>query len=74
MKIRIVGAAGGEVTGSAYFVQTDHTRILVDAGMFQGGKSSEAKNRIPERCRSSRTRCRVAQPTPISIIPVACPC
>jgi metallo-beta-lactamase family protein len=48
MKIRIVGAAGGEVTGSAYFVQTDHTRILVDAGMFQGGKSSEAKNRIPE--------------------------
>jgi metallo-beta-lactamase family protein len=48
MKIRIVGAASGEVTGSAYFVQTDHTRILVDAGMFQGGKSSEAKNRIPE--------------------------
>jgi hypothetical protein len=28
MKIKVVGAAGGEVTGSAYFVQTDHTRIL----------------------------------------------
>jgi metallo-beta-lactamase family protein len=34
MRIRIVGAAGGEVTGSAYLVQTDQARILVDAGMF----------------------------------------
>jgi len=47
MKIKIVGAAGGEVTGSAYFVQTDHARVLVDAGMFQGGKKSEVKNRLP---------------------------
>jgi metallo-beta-lactamase family protein len=47
VKIRIVGAAGGEVTGSAYHVQTEHARVLVDAGMFQGGKKSQAKNRLP---------------------------
>lgn len=47
MKIKILGAAGGEVTGSAYFVQTDRARVLVDAGMFQGGRKSEAKNRLP---------------------------
>jgi len=47
MKIKIVGAAGGEVTGSAYFVQTENAKLLVDAGMFQGGKKSEGKNRLP---------------------------
>jgi metallo-beta-lactamase family protein len=47
MKIKIVGAAGGEVTGSAYYVQTEQAKILVDAGMFQGGKKSETKNRLP---------------------------
>lgn len=47
MRIKIVGAAGGEVTGSAYFVQTERAKVLVDAGMFQGGKKSEAKNRLP---------------------------
>jgi len=47
MKIKVVGAAGGEVTGSAYFVKTDRAAVLVDAGMFQGGKKSEAKNRLP---------------------------
>jgi metallo-beta-lactamase family protein len=47
MRIKVVGAAGGEVTGSAYFVQTDRARVLVDAGMFQGGKKSEARNRLP---------------------------
>ena len=47
MKIKVVGAAGGEVTGSAYLVQTDRAQILIDAGMFQGGKGSEAKNHIP---------------------------
>ena len=47
MRIKIVGAAGGEVTGSAYFVQTENANLLVDAGMFQGGKRSEAKNRLP---------------------------
>jgi metallo-beta-lactamase family protein len=48
MKIKIHGAAGGEVTGSAYLVQTEKATILVDAGMFQGGKASEAKNKLPQ--------------------------
>jgi metallo-beta-lactamase family protein len=47
MKIKIVGAAAGEVTGSAYYVQTEQAKILLDAGMFQGGKKSETKNRLP---------------------------
>ncbi|HKQ47920.1 MAG TPA: MBL fold metallo-hydrolase [Phycisphaerae bacterium] len=47
MKIKVVGAAGGEVTGSAYVVETKSSRILVDCGLFQGGKRSEALNRPP---------------------------
>lgn len=47
MKITIIGAAGGEVTGSAYMVQTKNARVLVDCGLFQGGKKSEALNRPP---------------------------
>jgi metallo-beta-lactamase family protein len=47
MKITIVGAAGGEVTGSAYYVQTKTANILVDCGLFQGGKRAEALNRPP---------------------------
>ena len=47
MKITLIGAAGGEVTGSCYGVQTKHARILVDCGLFQGGKKSEALNRPP---------------------------
>ncbi len=47
MKITIVGAAGGEVTGSAYYVQTKSGSILVDCGLFQGGRRSEALNRPP---------------------------
>lgn len=47
MKIRVIGAAGGEVTGSAYYVQTKRASVLVDCGLFQGGKKSEALNRPP---------------------------
>ena len=47
MKITIVGAAGGEVTGSAYYVQTKTASILVDCGLFQGGRKAEALNRPP---------------------------
>src|SRR5262245_65525235 len=47
MKITLVGAAGGEVTGSCYIVQTEQARILLDCGLFQGGKKSEALNRPP---------------------------
>src|SRR5678815_1426285 len=47
MKINPIGAAGGEVTGSCYSVQTKYARILVDCGLFQGGRKSEALNRPP---------------------------
>jgi metallo-beta-lactamase family protein len=47
MKIKIVGAAGGEVTGSAYYVQTKNGTVLVDCGLFQGGKRAESFNRPP---------------------------
>lgn len=47
MRITIVGAAGGEVTGSAYYVQTQQASVLVDCGLFQGGRKSEALNRPP---------------------------
>lgn len=48
MKIKVVGAAGGEVTGSAYLVETEKAKVMIDAGMFQGGKATEEKNRLPE--------------------------
>ena len=47
MKIRLVGASGGEVTGSCYVVETKRARIQVDCGLFQGGRKSEALNRPP---------------------------
>ncbi len=47
MKITPYGAAGGEVTGSAYLVETDQARILIDCGLFQGVPKAEEKNRIP---------------------------
>ena len=47
MKITLVGAAGGEVTGSCYLVQTNRARILIDCGQFQGGRKTEALNRPP---------------------------
>src|SRR6185295_3300345 len=49
MRIKPIGAAGGEVTGSAYVVETMKARVLVDCGLFQGGKKSEALNRAPVR-------------------------
>ena len=46
MNITLHGAAG-EVTGSAYLLETDRARILVDFGMFQGHARTEAKNVVP---------------------------
>jgi metallo-beta-lactamase family protein len=51
MKIKIHGAAGGEVTGSSYLLTTDKANVLIDCGMFQGGKASEAKNKLPQGAR-----------------------
>lgn len=47
MRIKILGAAGGEVTGSAYLLETASARVLVDCGLFQGGKRAEALNQCP---------------------------
>jgi metallo-beta-lactamase family protein len=44
MKIHFHGATG-DVTGSAYHVVTKDASILVDCGMFQGGRKEKAKNR-----------------------------
>lgn len=54
MKIKFHGAAGGEVTGSAYVVETKSARILVDCGMFQGGREAAARNRPPEAARRGK--------------------
>ena len=43
MRVKVLGAAGGEVTGSAYLIQTNEANVLVDAGMFQGGKLRRRK-------------------------------
>ncbi len=45
MKIRFLGSAGGEVTGSAYLIETTRSKILVECGMFQGGKRADSLNR-----------------------------
>jgi metallo-beta-lactamase family protein len=47
MKITLLGAAGGEVTGSAYLVQTSAANIMVDCGLFQGAQRLENFNRLP---------------------------
>jgi metallo-beta-lactamase family protein len=43
MKITLYGAAGN-VTGSAYYLQTVNSNVLVDLGIFQGDRSMEAYN------------------------------
>jgi metallo-beta-lactamase family protein len=49
MKITLHGAGGGEVTGSAYHVQTREANILVDFGLFQGARKVENCNCLPKK-------------------------
>lgn len=44
MKITLQGATGGEVTGSAYLVETNQAKILVDCGLFQGTREASVLN------------------------------
>ena len=43
MHLNFVGAAQ-EVTGSCFLVQAEGLRLLVDCGMFQGGREAHARN------------------------------
>jgi metallo-beta-lactamase family protein len=45
-KLTICGAAGG-VTGSCYHLALDGTAVVIDAGVFQGGREAEAMNHEP---------------------------
>lgn len=47
MKITVLGAAGGEVTGSAYLVRSGGAQVLIDFGLFQGGGRADELNRVP---------------------------
>lgn len=47
IKIKCLGAAG-EVTGSCYWLRTQAASVLVDCGLFQGGRNTEAKNHAPQ--------------------------
>jgi metallo-beta-lactamase family protein len=53
MEIKVLGAAGGEVTGSCYLVTTNQARVLIDVGMFQGSSLSESKNRLSPAAKPS---------------------
>jgi len=46
MRITFCGA-NQEVTGSCYYIETAHANIVLDCGMFQGGKYAEDKNNQP---------------------------
>jgi len=48
-KISFQGAAR-EVTGSCFLVETGEVRLLIDCGMFQGGREAPARNRKPFGC------------------------
>ena len=47
MKITLLGAAGGEVTGSSYLLQTAAASVMIDCGLFQGSQKLENSNRLP---------------------------
>ncbi|MBS0212416.1 MAG: MBL fold metallo-hydrolase [Proteobacteria bacterium] len=47
MRITFIGAAGGVVTGSCHLLEAAGKRVLLDCGMVQGGKDSDAINAKP---------------------------
>jgi metallo-beta-lactamase family protein len=53
MRIRCLGASG-EVTGSSYLVETADARVLIDFGMFQGGREDYLRNIVPPELEPER--------------------
>src|SRR5262245_40151995 len=53
MRIQFHGATG-DVTGSAYHVITRRASVLVDCGLFQGGKRTRQQNRSEARLEGGR--------------------
>jgi len=49
MRVHVFGAGGGEVTGSAYVVESGKSKVLIDCGLFQGVPNADQMNRISER-------------------------
>ena len=47
MKITVLGAGGGEVTGSCYLAETNQAKVLVDCGLFQGTEGAGGLNHPP---------------------------
>ena len=48
MTVTVHGAAG-EVTGSAYHVQTSRASVMVDFGLFQGREMANEANHVPRK-------------------------
>lgn len=46
IRLTFLGATG-QVTGSCYLLETSAQRILLDCGMFQGGKAADKQNQAP---------------------------
>ena len=45
-KLTFYGSTDG-VTGSMYLLETNHARVLLECGLFQGVKEDEDSNRAP---------------------------
>src|SRR5262249_51218099 len=72
MKIQFHGATG-DVTGSAYHVMTKRASVLVDCGLFQGGKRERALNRAEARLERGHLDAVVlthAHPDPVGRLPL----
>ena len=51
MKVTLLGASGGEVTGSSYVLETSRAKVMFDCGLFQGAHKAENQNRLPTKAR-----------------------
>jgi metallo-beta-lactamase family protein len=51
MKVTLLGAAGGEVTGSAYLLESERAKVMIDCGLFQGAQKLQNFNRLPTKAR-----------------------